>query len=354
MAAAGHIRGFDGLRGLSIILVLLRHLAVEQWLPDVPLIRRLYWDLASGEAGVNIFFALSGFLITRLLLLEQRRSGSIDLRKFYVRRFLRLLPPLLVFLLISSVLLFTDRINIWAPGLLVSFFYLYNFIPSTHFDSELGHTWSLAVEEQFYLFWPFVLGAARRRTTVLVALSIVLLSMVAYVVLPVMVIPGSAHDTLLSSVFDVRRLFIPAVGTIMIGALTAIAFHHRPQRLAGWCTRPWWMLAAFALYLSPLLLPPALRPAALIPQGIAVSMLLLRVMHRQDTLLTRLLEWTPLAYLGRISYGVYVYHVLFMGTAPGQGLIPMFPLNVVASLAFAMLSFELLERRVLRLKERFR
>jgi len=353
MAGGGHIRGFDGLRGISIILVLAQHLGVHQWLPE-GFARTVYHALFTGEAGVNVFFALSGLLITRLLLREQRATGTLDLRKFYIRRFLRLLPPMVVFIAITAALGAAGRIHLWWPGLLVSFLYLYNFIPKTVFQGALSHTWSLAVEEQFYLFWPFVLRALRRRTTVLVAVSIVLVSAVAYLWFPVMTIPGSASGLRLDNVFHVRRLFIPAVSGIMIGSLAAVLLHERPAHVARWCVRWWWPATTLLLYVLPLGWPGILAPLGVMPQAIAVSMLLLWLMHHQSAPLAAALELKPLAYVGRISYGLYIYHVIFMGTGPGQGQIPWFPLNVLASVAFAALSYEVMERRLLKLKERFR
>jgi peptidoglycan/LPS O-acetylase OafA/YrhL len=246
------------------------------------------------------------------------------------------------------------RIELWGPGLLVSFFYLYNFIPKTELQGELSHTWSLAVEEQFYLFWPLVLLTLRRRGTVIVALSIVLLSAIAYLWFPVVVVPGSSSGLKLANVFYVRRLFIPAVAGIMIGSMAALWLHERGSLVADRCARWWWMPLGLALYLLPLCWPVILDPLALMPMAVAVSMVLIWLMHHQVSTLAQVLEWRPLAYLGRISYGLYIYHVIFMGTEPGYGLVKVFPYNVLAALAFSVVSYELLERRVLSLKDRFR
>lgn len=354
MSATGYIRGFDGIRGISILLVLMSHLAVNRWLPDNAFVREVYWGLFSGEMGVSIFFTLSGFLITNLLLLELERTGSIDLRKFYIRRFLRLLPPLVVFILVNAVLMALGLVEVWAPGLLVCFFYLYNFIPKTHFDSALGHTWSLAVEEQFYLLWPLALRTLRVRTSIVLALAVVALSVLAYLALPTLVIPFSAHSTLLSSAFEVRRTFIPAVAAIMVGSAMAMVLHRRRAEVERWAQLAWWPIAGLLLYAMPLFLPADLLPAAVVPQAFGVALILVALIYRQVSAVVKGLEWFPLAYLGRISYGVYLYHVIFMGTAPGRGLVPMFPLNILVALAFAILSYEFMERPVLRLKSRFR
>jgi len=349
-----HIRGFDGLRAISIVLVIVTHAGAFHALPDDHFIRARLWKLVSGNTGVDIFFTLSGFLITRLLLLERARTGRLDLRRFYIRRFLRLTPPMVLFILVSGGLMLAGLTATWAPGLLVSFFYLYNFIPTTHFNGTLGHTWSLAVEEQFYLLWPFVLRLSATRGAYLAAAVLVGLSVIAVHLLPGLVVPGSAHGMLVGDLFHVRRLFIPAVAPIMVGALAALLLAQGGDAVRRRMRTAWWPRAIVLLYSAPLYVPEAALPSAFILQAAGVAMLLLWLLERQDGRLAMALEWRPAAYVGRISYGLYLYHVVFMGTGPGEGLIGSFPLNVLASFLFALLSYELMERRVLRYKERFR
>jgi peptidoglycan/LPS O-acetylase OafA/YrhL len=152
-----YIKGFDGLRAFSIILVLLSHLNIRQQLPEYQFFQERFWRLISGETGVLIFFNLSGFLITLILLQEKMNSGKIHFKLFFIKRFLRLLPPFLLFSFSVLVLKAYHYLDYSTEGFLFSFFYLYNYVPTAYYHNELVHTWSLAVEEQFYLIWPFVI-----------------------------------------------------------------------------------------------------------------------------------------------------------------------------------------------------
>jgi peptidoglycan/LPS O-acetylase OafA/YrhL len=156
---ARHVRALDGMRAVGVVLVLLFHLRVP--------------GFSAGFLGVDVFFVLSGFLITTLLLTEFEKTGRISLPEFWARRARRLLPALLVLLLVVAAVVwaegtFTERTSI-RGDLLATTGYVANWHliqTSSYFadigvDSPLEHTWSLAIEEQFYLLWPLlVLGLA--------------------------------------------------------------------------------------------------------------------------------------------------------------------------------------------------
>src|SRR5215813_14177109 len=139
-----HLPGLDGLRAISVFVVIVYHFGINA----VP-----------GDLGVSGFFVLSGFLITWLLLRELQSTGTISLRQFYARRFLRIFPAYYAFLAASFLY---DRLrgDIWPPGLGWSgLFYFVNYFNATHGhpDTSIAHAWSLSIEEQFYLLWPFAL-----------------------------------------------------------------------------------------------------------------------------------------------------------------------------------------------------
>ena len=345
---AGHIRGFDGLRAISIILVIITHLGVYNDLPDQHFVRVRMWPLFSGGTGVNIFFTLSGFLITRLLIIEKLRAGSIDLKRFYLRRFMRLTPPFVLFMIINIVLVLLGFFEISAFGMLASFFYLYNFIPTTLYNGHLGHTWSLAVEEQFYLFWPLIINGISRKITYYIAFYLIFISAIVLLFMSDIEIPGTRTGIKLNDAFHASRLFIPAVGPIMIGSVFAFIHERKNVLFQNW------IWCAPILYLFPLWSPIMLIEAAPIIQSFGVGITLSWVVVHQEAAFISVLEWSPLAYIGRISYGIYLYHVIFMGMGRGAGLIPVFPWNVLVSILFAIVSYEFIERRILRLKDRFR
>lgn len=136
----------DGLRAIAVVLVILTH-------------ARFPVTNDGGTTGVVAFFVLSGYLITRLLVAERETTGRIDLRAFYLRRVLRLGPALLLLIVfVAFVGLWVGWPGDWRLGIVASLFYVGNWVQVVgHQIDPLGHTWTLAIEEQFYLIWPLVL-----------------------------------------------------------------------------------------------------------------------------------------------------------------------------------------------------
>ena len=165
----GHEPALDGIRGIAVLLVTFWHY------PDEILERRLDW-LKAGHLGVDLFFVLSGFLITALLLKEYSRSGQISFRSFYRRRAFRLLPALILFLIAHAVWAMLTNIpsGLFSPGtdltneiasIIGALFFSINLIGYFGYQATLGagHLWSLAVEEQFYFIWPLLTAALLSR-----------------------------------------------------------------------------------------------------------------------------------------------------------------------------------------------
>ncbi|MBK9419932.1 MAG: acyltransferase [Flavobacteriales bacterium] len=351
--ASSHIKGFDGLRAISIILVILTHMSVLDYLPDTAFFQGRFHPLVSGVTGVNIFFTLSGFLITRILIREQARTGKINLRSFYARRFLRLTPPFILFLVLLLIGTAFGVYTVYPIGLLLSFAYLYNFIPHFLLNGQLSHTWSLAVEEQFYLVWPFLITLLPHRRLAFAALAAVALAVLAAYVLPGLSFPHNGHVYTLQDTFFVSRWFFPAAGPIMVGAFMAVLLFKRPAACRHLALSSLAFPLSAALFLSPLYLPVALLPMAFVIQAAGVAVLLLAIMERQEGALTRLLEFRPLAYLGKISYGVYLYHVLATSTGAAGATVKSAPLSILLFMGLAIASYELYEKPILKLKARF-
>lgn len=336
-------------------MVLIAHLGLLDALyTDAYLPTRIAF-LINGNTGVNIFFTLSGFLITRILLEEKTATGSIHLKHFFIRRGLRLLPPLLLFLLIVSILMFFGSIPVSFVGVFFSLFYLYNFIPDRFYTGELGHLWSLAVEEQFYLFWPFVIRWSPQRKAITLAMGLLLLCIGAQYFLPMISLSWNGKQHLLMDMFQLGRWFFPAIGPIMMGSLACVLVHQGSYDKHLRNYGHYVLLFSCVLYGSPLLLPDVLLDYSKYGQAAGIVLLLLWLQANQTSLLTRALEFVPLAYLGRISYGVYIYHGLFLRTGPGGALaVQQFPYNLLLTILVAILSYELIEKRALKLKEHFR
>lgn len=346
----GHIRGLDGLRALSVVVVLFYHAHLS--------------FMAGGYLGVEIFFVISGFLITSLLLNEAaRRQGAIDLRRFWERRFLRLLPALLALLLLVTLLgalLPAGQGAQFRFDIVASLLYFENWYQissgSSYFADQglplLRHIWSLAVEEQFYLIWPLLVagllraGRGRRGPLLLVTLGLFAASLTTALALAAQADPAGADflDRL-------NRIYLGtdtrAFG-ILLGALLAMTDWHKP--LTGWRAA---LLGSTGLFsLGGLVALCALLDARELPlyRGgfLLVDLLTLLVIAAlvriESSPLKGLLAWRPLEYLGQRSYGIYLWHwPLFRLLAPGEDSPAWIAARILLALLVADLSFRWLE-----------
>lgn len=352
-----YIKGYDGLRAFSILFVVLTHLGLSDMLPDNEYVQTRVSLLFSGLTGVQVFFSLSGFLITGILLKERTESGTIHLRNFYIRRFIRLLPPLLIFYAAIALLMFFKQIVTTSVGFAMAVTYTYNFIPAKFYTGELGHMWSLAVEEQFYLFWPLVLlFISQSKKLLIFTVAIIVACIAAIYALPTMGFDKNGVYTLLGDVFLVNRWFIPAAAPIMIGSAFAIIVHNGSDKLFNSVHKSKFIpLVAAALYACPLYLPMVLLPYNALIVATGVSLFLLWIYYNQQSKVCDVLERQPLSYIGKISYGIYVYQGFFLRTGPGEGLsVQQFPPNIILTIIIAVISYEFFEKKVLKLKNRFR
>ena len=318
-----HRPELDGLRGAAILVVLGAHTGVPGFASG------------GGGAGVTLFFVLSGYLITSLLLAEKASSGRIDLRAFYVRRALRLFPALAAVLIVVATLLIAGlvpREATYGTDYRIVFIgvigYVANWVavagPSI---GMLGHTWSLAVEEQFYNLWPGLLLAGLRlgrSRLVLIVLLLVFLDTPYRLLLDVnggfmhvFVGTDTRGDALLLgcvlALLETRwHPLVGLIGLIGVGVLAAV-----------WPGDPG--LGAQIVFI----------PAAAIVSTLAVAGC------------PTLLAWRPLAFIGKISYGLYLWHGLVIWWH-----LP-WPVAASLSVAIACVSYFVLEKRFLRLKDRF-
>lgn len=350
-----YIKGFDGLRAISISFVVLNHLGIQSMFPKDSFLYKNY-NLFSGTTGVMIFFAISGFLITSLLIREKKTNGKINLKFFFARRFLRLLPPLVVLFAVIGTLMAMRLITPNYLGLTVSFFYLYNFSPYNLHVSELGHTWSLAVEEQFYFFWPFIInGISRLKGTIKVSLVLITTCLIAYYLYPKPIyFHGKPHY--LMNYFYADRFFIPACMPIMIGSLASLLlFQFEKTITAAFQEKYLFLILSFLSFFIQIAIPGMPEPLIRFFQSIGITGLLLWIYFNQHTVLVSILEWKPISFIGKISYGIYVYQGLFLRTGPGGKLyIQQFPINIILTVIISILSYYLIEKNVIRYKSKFK
>ena len=297
--AYGYIRGLDGLRLIAVLIVVVAHYRISSMLP--------------GGFGVTVFFAISGFLISRLLLAEENRDGSISFPNFFARRFLRLMPALVIMFLITlAIYLVATPHEINITQLILAFFYLSNFYTVAEVFFTLppgihgyGPLWSLAVEEHFYLMFPLmliVLRTWRARVTILV--SVLVFSLALRVVAFSIVSDPEAFNYY----FTFTRLDSIAWGCLLTFALAKPKWRDLLGRMRG--------LKSFSLALVLLLGGIALRNEFFQDtfrytiHGIGMALLInVFVFGHATDMLMRMAEWKIFRIGGRISYETYLWHL---------------------------------------------
>lgn len=280
--------------------------------------------------GVTVFFVVSGFLITTLLLREKDKNGSISLRDFYVRRAFRILPPAYFFLLIVTML---EWHSLERGKLLAAWLYCMDFVRSMPWD--VAHIWSLSVEEQFYLVWPVALVLFwRQRNRILV------LGMVAA---PVARILFHAFG-----LKDISTTAFPCVeDALAAGCLLAIFRDRLRTRLVDALALP---IAIVTLTLSRFHWPHGVYPGLVESLQIAGIALLLDHCIRKEYWM---LNWKPVVWLGTVSYSLYLWQMPFLnGVDPIRGWWVRYPWNLGCALACACFSYYFIERPALALRDK--
>jgi peptidoglycan/LPS O-acetylase OafA/YrhL len=345
-------RALNGLRGIAVLLVIGIHVGL----------------LSSGYLGVDVFFPLSGLLITALLYEEWESTGTVSLRRFYRRRLRRLLPALLT--LVSGftlvVVLLHPFDGLWPVGRLAGTTLLFanNWVSALvpghgQVLGALSPTWTLGEETQFYLLWPpvllILLRHRARPTTVLALLSLAIVLLVALAVVMrdayadyngytspldrgAELLVGCAAAIVWRERLLPARLRHPAVGWLSAGGLVLV--------IAGGGTphRWWYFSAAFLAAVLIVNLLGADRPSA--EPGAA------QPPAKAEYVLNRLLGSRPLRCTGKLSYGIYLYHLpiyyLVWTYVPGRPHYVYAMIVLIASIAAAALSWKLIESPILR------
>ena len=328
----------DGLRAISLVLVLLGHTGGTRGFPRVNLGIGDYTHL-----GVVVFFVISGFLITRLMLSERAKNGYVSLKLFYARRALRLLPAAFAFIAFVCVL--------WAAGIVPlhmrdfwhAVTYTVNFEPNRSW--LFGHLWSLSVEEQFYVIWPctFVLLGPRRAGWA--AVGAVLLGPVAR---------SGAWLLLRGTPYYDLEMFPMVADSLAMGCLLA-ATH-------GWLERQGWYLKLFRPIYSVGLLVLVLVTNRYMAYTVVsvfgssvinacLAVLIHRSVYCSRDWMGKVLNWKPIAYVGVLSYSYYLWQQLFLDRG-SSAWINAFPQNLVFVVVAGFGSYFLLERPLLKLRHR--
>jgi len=345
----GYIPALDGLRAIAILAVMSFHYATRPFVPG-------------GSLGVDLFFVLSGFLITTLLLQEWASSGTISLTRFYLRRGLRLLPAMLVFLAFTTSVVvvlrghdFTGYAPIQATtrNVVLALAYVYNWISASgdYRISGLGHFWSLAVEEQYYLIWPgfllLLLRAHRSIRTILAASAAIFFVSAS---MPLWWPEPDFDRLFFGTDFRLQALIAGSIlGQIYVaGLLNPSLIRGRPFKLATVSAG----IALFALFFTLTNRPAFMEVGGYAFVALACCFLVSTAAFDAHSWLSRSLSNPVLTYIGRRSYGLYLWHYPFAFWLLDLSQAVQVPLAFAVTFAAAELSYHLVERPALRLKSR--
>jgi len=345
----GYIPELDGLRGISILAVMFFHSGSA---------------MIGGYIGVDVFFVLSGFLITSIIVNEYNETSALNYKVFYIKRLLRLGPALIfmliTFTLLSYLFLSEEKASSNLIDALISLFYVSNWarVFELHPPDWLGHTWSLSIEEQFYFLWPIVLVTILRLcksrwTVAFIAFSIAILAWFLRIYLT---LDGSSYTRVYFGL-DTRA------DALMIGCVLGIItssslLTDKIQKILS----KWLFVLApvIVIYLGIV----AFTMAADHPQtnywvffsvALSTAIFLAHLLINSKTLIHKLLSMKWLVWVGSISYGLYLWHYpifRLMKSLEYQWEVIM-TLGVIVTFTISIFSYYVLEKPILKMKKRY-
>jgi len=333
----------NGLRGLAIIMVVMSHLALS-W-------ERWYLVCFDGGLGVNIFFVLSGFLITSLCLNEQKTTGTLSLKNFYIRRILRIFPVAYLYLAVLLALDFIFRLQIPVFQYLGAMFYVMDlsYFRRNHFTPEVSHYWSLSVEEQFYIIFPFILKKSRTAFYYSVLFIVLVLPLVCWL--------QELIKPLNEGVFYLFTHILVKFQSIATGCLLALlAFNKHLDH--NWMFRYKVAVNVVAIFFIFYLGYDTLYSFKAVYVNLIIAVLtgyvIVSNMVPASNLIFRILNSRVLSTVGILSYSIYIWQQLFtFGSAKLPKYMVTFPGNVIFIAVISSLSYFFYEKYFLTLKSKF-
>lgn len=331
------IPSLNGLRALSIIGVLISHIQLKSLNMG---------EGVGGQFGVNVFFIISGFLITLLLIEEETKTGTISIKSFFVRRSLRIFPVFYSLLLVYLLLQISGVLVISNWSWFSSITYTKYIFPQGQDDWETGHLWSLSVEEHFYLLWPFIFlygRSIRKQFTLLVILIVPLVRLFSG--FSFMHLFTRADALMIGCLFalyypQIREFFLNRKYVVTITSLIVLVFCLFSRKILQTGYDGFMYHITLALFGS----------FGTITNICVASIMVISINFKQNFFFT-FLNWAPVDFLGKLSYSIYIWQQLFFSERMGSW--SSYPINLVYIFIASICSYYLIEQPFLRLKKYF-
>lgn len=363
--------GLNGLRFLAALAVIITHVELIKGVLGYDNLwhNTLFFHL--GSLGVYFFFVLSGFLITYLLLAEKQQTGRVSIRKFYIRRVLRIWPLYYLVLLLGFFLLpGFDAIDIpylerdfhdhFGANLLLYIFILPN-LAFSFFRAvpHIGQAWSIGVEEQFYLAWPWLIARSKNILRTLLYTLFVVVAIKALVLLMGIWFSNATWYLALKTFLAMSKFECMAIGAL--GAY--VLFMRQEFTLRIFFHKITFLLSLAAIPMLLYCVPVPFQDGVHLPFSLAFLCIILNV--AANNRFQWLLENGPMSYLGKISYGIYMYHLMiipvciwFLGKIlnvheDGRFTVMVYLSSISTTIAVSAFSYSLIESRFIRMKHAF-
>lgn len=333
-----YIPSLNGLRAISIIFVLYAHVLLKNF---------NFSENPGGQVGVTIFFIISGYLITLLLLQEEAKNGFISLKNFYIRRTLRIFPLYYILLLVYLLLQLAGVLHFTSASWITSLTYTKYLLPSNYGDWESGHLWSLSIEEHFYLVWPLIFTCLKKYRVHFACLVIIAVTL-----------------TRLFTQVSVMHLFTRA-DALMWGCLFAIYNKEIVVYLKS--KQSLFLLVPFVILLLSLLVKRGVTLLSLtahkgfvaaflgsygLVTNLCICLIIVISIHYKNNIWYQILNTRLFTYVGRLSYSIYVWQQLFFSAQVAKLLV--FPINIICIFTAAVFSYHFIEKPFLALKAGFK
>jgi peptidoglycan/LPS O-acetylase OafA/YrhL len=347
-STARRIPSLDGCRAISILMVAYGHLCGTRNFP-VSIADYGRWCGDVAHLGVLVFFVISGFLITSLLMSEREMTGAISLKRFYLRRIVRIFPAFYAFILVMAIAVLLGAVHLTGRDFVYALTYTINFEQNR--GLAFGHLWSLSVEEQFYLLWPLTLLLLRERRALIVAVAAIFTGPLVRVAIREWIFHVDPH-----ALNGMSTSFPATLDYLAAGCALALL---RPWLL----TRTWYLRLTASPWLA-LAVPLVLlinrmgSHTVVILLGsplmnVCIALLLESSTRHASSLAGRFLNWKPVVFLGVLSYSLYLWQSPFFNHR-SDAWVNAFPQNMLLAFLAALASYFLIERPFIRLRKRLR